>query len=224
MAEFNQTALNKVKRGSNRAIYNKDQVYDILDSHFICHVCYIYEGSAICIPTGYGRQGDVILLHGAFKNRMLLSLLESEKVSLTVTHLDGFVLARSVFNHSFNYRSAVVFGKARLIEDPEEKNDALRTITENIIPGRWEEARLPNEKELKITTVIAIGIDEASAKVRTGPPIDHEEDYNLDIWAGVLPLQTVPGKPISDEALKRELPIADSAMNYKWGSTKIIKK
>ncbi len=216
MAEFQKTAFNKINRSPNRATYNKDEVYEILDSHFICHASYVYQGTAISIPTGYGRHGDTIYLHGALKNRMLLSLLDADKVSLSVTHLDGLVMARSVFHHSFNYRSAIVFGKARLIEDREEKNEALKVITENIIPGRWDEARQPNDNELKITAVVAIDIEEASAKIRTGPPSDDAEDYDLDIWAGVLPLQVIPGKPVSDEALKKPLPISNSALDFSW--------
>lgn len=216
MSEFKKTPLNKVVRGPKRAIYSREDIYKIVDSHFICHLAYNFENTPIVIPTAYGRRGDVIYLHGATKNRTLNSLLENETVSVTITHMDGIVLARSVFHHSFNYRSAVIFGKPRLVTDFDERIEALKMITENIIPGRWNEAREPNDKEMKATAVIAVDITNASAKVRTGPPSDEPEDYELDIWAGVLPFKLVTEGPITDPGATHDLAISPSVQNYKW--------
>lgn len=218
MTEFAKTSLNKIVRGPKRGHYDKKLVYDILDSHFICYVPYIHGNTSIVIPTGYGRKGDQILLHGSNKNRMLLSLLDQELASLTVSHMDGLVLARSVFHHSVNYRSATIFGKAHLIEDPEAKMEALEIITESIIPGRWDEARIPNEKELNGTLVIAIDIDEASAKVRDVGASDEAADHNLDVWAGVLELDTLPGKVVKNADCKPGLETPDSVKNFKFSN------
>ncbi len=216
MSSFPETDLNKVKRIPNRGSYNKKTVYGILDSHFICHVSYTYNGVSMCIPTSYGRKGDTIYLHGAVKNRMMNSLIDCDKVSLTVTHLDGLVLARSVFHHSMNYRSALVFGKPRIVDEGEEKLEALRIITENIIPNRWDESRGPNENELKATMVVAIDVTEASAKIRTGPPQDNKEDYDLDVWAGVIPMKIATDTPIDDDQLQEGISISHSAKNYQF--------
>lgn len=218
MTEFAKTSLNKIVRGPKRGHYDKKLVYDILDSHFICYVPYIHGNTSIVIPTGYGRKGDQILLHGSNKNRMLLSLLDQELASLTVSHMDGLVLARSVFHHSVNYRSATIFGKAHLIEDPEAKMEALEIITESIIPGRWDEARIPNEKELNGTLVIAIDIDEASAKVRDVGASDEAADHDLDVWAGVLELDTLPGKVVKNADCKPGLETPDSVKNFKFSN------
>lgn len=214
MEAYDKSDMNKVVRGAKRAAYDKDVVNDIIDGHLLCHVAYVHEGVAIAIPTGYGRVGNTLYLHGAMSNRMLKSLLAQEKISMTITHLDGLVLARSVFHHSFNYRSVVIFGKPRLIEHSEDKNEALRIITENIIPGRWGEARVPNEVELKRTLVIAVDIEEASAKVRAEGVNDEPEDHELDVWAGVLPLKTVTQAPVPEPDLKPGVPISPSIANY----------
>ncbi len=207
------TPLNKVVRGPKRAVTEKETVYEIIDSHMICYASYVYEGYAITIPTGYGRSGDTLYLHGSMKNRMLLGILDAEKVSVTVSHLDGLVLARSVFHHSVNYRSAIVFGQARRVEDPKEKMDALEIITENFIQGRWQEARQPNEKEFNATLVIAVSIDQFSAKVRAEGVNDETADMSLDVWAGVVPIRAMYGAPEADSQLSSDIPIPKSIKN-----------
>ncbi len=214
MGSYSKSNYNKVVRGAKRADYDKATINTIIDSHFICHIAYVYEGVAISIPTGYGRSGETIYLHGAMSNRMLKSLLAQNRVSLTITHMDGLVLARSVFHHSFNYRSVVVFGKPRLIAEPSEKNEALQVITENIIPGRWNEARVPNEVELKRTLVIALDVEEASAKVRAEGVNDEPEDHELDVWAGVLPLKMEKLTPVPEPDLKPSTEVSPSVVNY----------
>ncbi len=215
MTEFAKSPLNKVVRGPNRAQYDKDEVYKIVDSHFLCHLAYVYEGTPIVIPTGYGRVGDTVFVHGSSKNRMLNALLKNESVSATVTHMDGIVLARSVFHHSFNYRSAVLFGKPRLVSDWDEKMEALKVITDNIIKGRWEEARSPNTKEMKATIVMAIDITDASAKVRAEGANDEPHDMDLDVWAGVLPLDITVGAPLKNKDCKPGLETPDSITNFR---------
>jgi hypothetical protein len=210
MPKFKQKPLNKIVRNRQRADYEQDAVYEILDAGFLCHVGYIWEGTPIVIPTAYGRDGDTLYLHGAQKNRMLTSLLESGRASLTVTHLDGLVMARSIFHHSMNYRSATIFGAAREVKGKKEKLEALRIVSDHIFPDRWEEARKPNDKELKATLVVAIDIEDAAAKVRTGPPADEEEDYALPIWAGVLPMQLDMLPPQDDPALMPGLEPTDA--------------
>jgi len=214
MSDFSKLPLNKVVRGAKRASYDRETIFQILDHHFICHIGYDFEGTILTLPTGYGRVDDTLYLHGAIKNRMLDSLLQQPKISATVTLLDGLVLARSVFHHSFNYRSVVVFGKARLVKTDEEKLTALHCITENIIPGRWNEARVPSPAELKATQVIALEISEASAKIRSGGPIDDDEDYSLDVWAGTIPLATIKKEPVPDEKLNPETGIPPSVSAY----------
>ena len=221
MKTFEKKPLNKVIRGSKRAQYDKELIYNILDSHFICQIPYVFEGTAIVIPTAYGRKEDAILIHGSLKNRMMLSLLDQKKVSLNVTHLDGLVLARSVFHHSVNYRSVNIFGKAKLIEDDVEKMEALEIITENIIPGRWNEARIPNQKELDGTLVIAIEIEDASAKVREVEAADEMADLELDIWAGVLELEVHPGRLVTNSDLKPGLPEPTSAKNFTFSNNSV---
>ncbi|HEY9117458.1 MAG TPA: pyridoxamine 5'-phosphate oxidase family protein, partial [Roseivirga sp.] len=204
-----------------RAQYDKELIYNILDSHFICQIPYVFEETAIVIPTAYGRKGDAILIHGSLKNRMMLSLLDQKKISLNVTHLDGLVLARSVFHHSVNYRSVNIFGKAKLIEDDVEKMEALEIITENIIPGRWNEARTPNQKELDSTLVIAIEIEDASAKVREVEAADEMADLELDIWAGVLELEVHPGRLVTNSDCKPGLPEPTSAKNFTFSNNSV---
>ncbi|MEM9328255.1 MAG: pyridoxamine 5'-phosphate oxidase family protein [Bacteroidota bacterium] len=209
------STLNKVVRGAKRALYEREIAYDIIDSHMICHVAYVYEGYAISIPTGYGRSGDMLYLHGSLKNRMLLGILEADKVSVTITHLDGLVLARSVFHHSVNYRSAMVFGKPRVVEDPDEKMKALEVITENFIQGRWQEARTPNDKEFRSTLVIGVSIDQFSAKVRAEGVNDELSDMELDIWAGVVPIHGMYGQPIPEKDLNSAIEAPDSVRNLR---------
>ncbi len=195
------TGRTRVVREPHRGVYDRETANRILDGGIICHVGFVAEGQPYVIPTSYGRNGNNLYIHGSVASRMLRQLKESVPVCVTVTLLDGLVLARSVFNHSMNYRSVVVLGKASLVEDGREKLEALRAIAEHIIPGRWDDARQPNERELKQTSVLKLPIEEFSAKVRIGPPIDDEEDYSFPTWAGVLPLELRAGSPIDDERL-----------------------
>jgi nitroimidazol reductase NimA-like FMN-containing flavoprotein (pyridoxamine 5'-phosphate oxidase superfamily) len=202
------TPRTRVVREADRGVYDRETVYRILDEGFLCHVGFVADGQPFVIPTSYGRRGDSLYIHGSAASRMLRQLKESVPVCVTVTLLDGLVLARSVFNHSMNYRSVVILGKATLVDDPQEKLAALHQISEHILPGRWADARQPNERELKQTSVLRLPIEEFSAKVRTGPPIDDEEDYSFPTWAGVVPLEIIAGVPINDPRLhpSRDVP------------------
>jgi nitroimidazol reductase NimA-like FMN-containing flavoprotein (pyridoxamine 5'-phosphate oxidase superfamily) len=200
------TPRTRVVRESDRGVYDRDTVNRILDEGFLCHVGFVVDGQPFVIPTSYGRNGDVLYIHGSAASRMLRNLDRGIPVCVTVTLLDGLVLARSVFNHSMNYRSVVILGTAMLVDNPEEKLTALLALSEHILPGRWDDSRQPNEKELKATSVLRIPIEEFSAKVRVGPPIDDEPDYTFPTWAGVIPLDTTIGTPIRDERCQRELP------------------
>jgi len=203
------TPRTRVVREPHRGVYDRETVYRILDEGFLCHVGFAVDGQPFVIPTSYGRKDASMYIHGSAASRMLRHMKDGMSVCVTVTLLDGLVLARSVFNHSMNYRSVVILGKATLIDDPEEKLAALNVLSEHILPGRWADSRQPNERELKQTSVLCLPIEEFSAKVRTGPPIDDEEDYPFPTWAGVIPLETKAGAPIPDERLepKREAPI-----------------
>ena len=209
MSHYPQSSRNTLRRSSQRGHYDRETIYPILDAGFLCHVGFTLGEQPYVLPNAYGREGDTLYLHGAIGNRMLNQLEQGIPVCVTVTHTDGIVLARSVFHHSFNYRSVVLFGTARLVADA-DKEHALHVVTEQILTGRWDEARTPTEQELKVTKVLAVEIAEASAKVRTGPPKDEETDYALPIWAGVLPLHTVPGEALPDPAMLTELPVPDS--------------
>ena len=192
----------RVVREPHRGVYDRNAAYRILDEGFICHVGFVLDGQPFVIPTGYGRSGDNLYIHGSAASRMLRNMDRGVAVCVTVTLLDGLVLARSIFNHSMNYRSVVVLGTATAVKDRQEKLDALRTLSEHILPGRWAEVRQPSEKELKATLVMRLPIAEFSAKVRQGPPIDDEEDYSFPAWAGVIPLQMVAGEPVDDPRLR----------------------
>jgi len=204
----------KVKRLPARGAYDQETIYSILDDGFICHVGFAIDGQPYVIPTGYARIGDHVYIHGSSASRMLRSLAEGIDVCVTVTHVDGLVLARSAFHHSINYRSVVVLGQAKMVEDPAEKEMALEAFTEHIIPGRWPEIRWPSELELKATTVLKLAIDEASAKVRTGDPKDDDEDYGMNVWAGVVPLSSKPGQPIRDSRLADEIDLPTYISEY----------
>ena len=212
MNTFNKTTRNTLRRSPQRGHYDRATIYPILDAGFLCHVGFTIGEQPYVLPNAYGREGDTLYLHGAVGNRMLKQLEQGVPVCITVTHTDGIVLARSVFHHSFNYRSVVAFGTARLVAE-ERKEHALHVVTEQILKGRWDEARTPTEQELKITKVLAVTIEEASAKVRTGPPKDEEEDYALPLWAGVLPLRTVAGEPVPDSAAGPPIATPDSVKN-----------
>ena len=196
--EFIRTEHTKVKRLPKRAAYDRETIYKILDEAFVCHVGFMANEKPFVIPTGYARLDDNLLIHGSAASRMMRNLSEGIEVCVTVTLIDGLVLARSAFHHSMNYRSVVIFGRAKLIGDEQEKFDALRAFTEHIAPRRWADIRPPTEKELKATTVLSLPIEEASAKIRTGNPVDDAEDYNLDVWAGVIPVELKAGKPIDN--------------------------
>ena len=196
----------RVVREPQRAVYDREAGYRILDEAFLCHVGFIVEGQPFVIPTSYGRDGDLLYVHGSAASRMLRNLDQGLPVCVTVTLLDGLVLARSVFNHSMNYRSVVLLGTAALVDDPAEKLAALRALSEHIIPGRWDDSRQPNEKELKATSVLRLPISEFSAKVRVGPAVDDEEDYSFPTWAGVIPLEMTVGAAIRDERCQQEMP------------------
>jgi len=210
----NPTQRTKVVREPQRAVYDRAAAYKILDEGFICHVGFVIDDQPFVIPTGYGRVGDNIYLHGSSASRMLRNLDQGVPVCVTVTLLDGLVLARSIFNHSMNYRSVVVLGTAVAVRDPEEKLQALRLLSEHIIPGRWEDSRQPNDKELKATLALRLPITEFSAKVREGDVIDDEEDYSFPTWAGIVPLSTVAGSPIDDSRLLPGQEAPEYARNY----------
>jgi len=206
------TPRTRVVREPDRGVYDRETVNRILDEAFLCHVGFVVDGQPYVIPTSYGRDGDALYIHGSAASRMLRNLSQDIRVCVTVTLLDGLVLARSVFNHSMNYRSVVILGTATLVDDREARLKALRVLSEHIIPHRWDNARQPNEKELKATSVVRIPIEEFSAKVRTGPPIDDEDDYAFPTWAGVIPLEMKPGTPVVDDRCQQELP--DYLQNY----------
>jgi uncharacterized protein len=209
------TERTRVIREPHRGVYDRETVYQILDEGFICHVGFAVDGQPFVIPTGYGRSGDNLYIHGSAASRMLRRLNEGVPLCVTVTLLDGIVFARSIFNHSMNYRSAMVLGTAVLIEDRAGKLEALRTLSEHIAPGRWKDVRQPSEQELKATSVLRLPIEEFSGKVRQGPPIDDEEDLTFPTWAGVLPLSLQAGRPINDPELKPELALPEYVMNYR---------
>jgi hypothetical protein len=215
MNQFTPTDRTQVKRLPKRGHYERETVYSILDTAFVCHVGFSVDGQPFVIPTNFGRSGDTLYLHGSAASRMLKTLSGGVPVCVTVTHVDGLVLARSAFHHSVNYRSVMILGKAQLVEDPAEKMAALRIFTEHVMKGRWNDVRIPTEQELKATTVLSLPLEEVSAKVRTGGPIDDEADYALPVWAGVLPLETVPKAPVPDAQRKNDPPIPEYLKNYK---------
>jgi len=212
---FPITDRTKLKRLPKRGHFDCETVYGILDEGFICHIGFVVDGHPVVIPTGYARVDDKLYIHGSQASRMLRTLANGIHACVTVTLLDGLVLARSAFHHSMNYRSVVVFGKATLVEDPEEKMSALFALSEQIIRGRWNDVREPTELEMKATTVLSLTLEEASAKIRTGPPLDDEEDYSLPMWAGVVPLKLTAGPPINDPRLPEGVPVPEYASNYR---------
>jgi len=214
MEKLPQTPRTTLKRLPQRGIYDRELIEQILDEGFICHVGFAVDGQPFVIPTGYARVGDSLLIHGSQASRMLRTLGEGIDVCVTVTLIDGLVLARSAFHHSMNYRSVVVFGRATVIEDLAKKIEALRALSEHMIPGRWDDVREPNERELQLTTVLSLPLTEASAKVRTGPPLDDEEDYELSVWAGVIPLRLVAGSPVDDARLSTYSEVPKYAVEY----------
>jgi uncharacterized protein len=211
---FTPTGRSAVRRLAKRGNYERATVNAILDEGFVCHVGFILDEQPFVIPTAYARVNDVLYLHGARASRMLKALGAGGEVCVTVTLVDGLVLARSAFHHSINYRSVVVFGRAREVVDETEKRAAMHAFTEHVAPGRWAEVREPNESELAATTVVALPLGEASAKVRVGPPVDDEEDYARAVWAGELPLKIVAGEPVPDPRLPAGIEPPAHVRNY----------
>ncbi|HZR85072.1 MAG TPA: pyridoxamine 5'-phosphate oxidase family protein [Candidatus Binatia bacterium] len=209
-AEFPRSERTRVRRLPQRASYDRDAVYGVLDAGLVAHVGYLRGGEPVVLPFAYARVGDEIVLHGSTRAGLLEAMADGQRICLSVTHLDGLVLARSAFHHSVNYRSATVFGRARVLESEEEKDRALAAFTEKIVPGRWDEVRPPTPKELRATTVVALAIEEAVAKARSGGPLDDAEDLELPVWAGVIPLALVPGEPVADPALPPGIPATET--------------
>lgn len=212
---FTPTERTRVVREPQRGVYDREVIYEILDEGLVCHAGFVVDGQPFVIPTLYARVGDAIYFHGSAASRMLRGAAEGAQVCITVTLTDGIVLARSVFNHSMNYRSVVALGKATLVEKADEKLAALRGFTEKILPGRWDEARQPNERELKATSILRLPLTEVSAKIRTGPPEDDAGDYELPIWAGVIPLHVAASAPVRDERCDLGISVPQYAANYR---------
>jgi len=209
---YQQTERTRVRRLPERAAYDRATVHAILDEGFLCHVGFVTGGRPYAIPTGYARVGETIYLHGSTGSR--LGLRPGMDVCVTVTLLDGLVLARSAFHHSMNYRSVMALGRTRAVRDPEEKEAALRALVEHIVPGRSDAVRGGDSRELAATAVLALPLDEVSAKVRTGPPKDDDPDYDLPIWAGVLPLALTPGDPVPDPVLDPSIPTPEHVASW----------
>ncbi len=214
MSQFKRTDRTQVRRLPDRGAYDSETVFRILDEGFFCHVGFAVDGQPFVIPTGYARVGNTLYLHGSAASRMLRTLAGGVQVCVTVTLVDGLVLARSAFHHSVNYRSVVILGRATAVENLEEKLRALEAFTEHIVRGRWNDVRKPTESELKATAVLALPLEEVSAKVRRGPPKDDEQDYQLPIWAGVVPLRIVSSAPVSDPKLNAGLEPPAYARSY----------
>lgn len=208
------TQRSKLRRIPKRGSQERELIYSILDEALVAHVGFVSNNQPFVIPMAYGREGDRLYLHGSPVSRLIKTLEQGVDVCFTVTILDGLVVARSLFHHSMNYRSVVLFGKATQITSEEEKRQALKAFTEHMIPGRWQDARLPNAQELKGTIVLGFSIEEGSAKVRTGQPLDDPQDYSLPIWAGELPLQLTPGNPIADPKLVPKITMPKNLVNY----------
>lgn len=208
------TEKSKIKRLPKRAIYDFKKIAKILDESFVCHIGFSINGQPFVVPTCYGRKNDEIFFHGAKTSRMLGHIKAGSEICVTITLLDGIVLARSAFHHSINYRSVVLFGKAKEITNPTEKTKALKIITEHIIAGRWKDVRKPNDKELMATSVFSLEISEASAKIREGGPVDDMEDMDLNVWAGVLPLKIISDKPVRDSKLNKNIILPDYIKGY----------
>jgi len=216
MATFAPTPRTTVRRKPTRGVYDRETVFAILDEALICHVGFNdAEGRPVVIPTGYGRKGERLYLHGSAASRMLRSVAEGIPVCIEVTIIDGMVLARSTFHHSMNYRSVVIFGTAVPVTEEAEKFEALRIITEHLVPGRWADARVPAPQEMKGTAVLYVDLEEVSAKIRTGGPIDDDEDMDLPVWAGVVPIRLVADTPIADDKLRVAAQVPDYATHYK---------
>ncbi|HUL24641.1 MAG TPA: pyridoxamine 5'-phosphate oxidase family protein [Streptosporangiaceae bacterium] len=200
------TERTRLRRHSERAGTDRAELYEVLDAGMICHFAVMVDGSPVALPTAYGRRGDTLYLHGSSANRSIMAA-DGQQVCVTVTHLDGLVCARAAFSHSVNFRSAMVFGVATLVTDDAERLAALRAVTEQLIPGRWEALRAPTRKELAATAVLSVPLAEASVKIRTGPPADEPEDLGAGVWAGVVPIAVTFGEPEPDAALAPGTPL-----------------
>jgi nitroimidazol reductase NimA-like FMN-containing flavoprotein (pyridoxamine 5'-phosphate oxidase superfamily) len=208
---MNTTKKSKVKRAPKRGAYDEQSIYQVLDKEYLCHVGIVHEGVPVVIPTMFGREGNVLYLHGASVSRLMKELEKGENMCLSVANVSGLVLARSAFHHSLNYESVVVFGKGKRVEE-ERKEHALKVISDHLIPGRWEEVRPPSVNELKATSVIEVTIEEASAKVRKGPVADDKADYELSIWAGLVPVSKAYAQQISDAQLSEGIKTSNSVI------------
>jgi nitroimidazol reductase NimA-like FMN-containing flavoprotein (pyridoxamine 5'-phosphate oxidase superfamily) len=209
MTAFSVTPRNKVLRLAKRGVYDKDEVYAIVDAAMICHVAYQIDGQPYAMPTLIARDGDTLLLHGNAASRTILHAGAGNPVCVTVTHTDGIVLARSIFNHSINYRSAMLYGVGQAVTDPDEKLAAMYRFTEKLLPGRWDDVRPMTDQEFKATGIVAVPIDSASAKVRTGMPADEPEDVGLPYWAGIIPLRQVMDDPLPDSHVPAGTPVPE---------------
>ena len=214
MKAYEKSNLNRIKRGTNRATYDVEKINSILDAGFIGYVSYVFEGRAITLPMAYGRKDNKIYLHGSQGNRMLNMLLDAKEISMTVMHLDALVLARSGLHHSVNYRSATLFGAAKKIENPQEKKAGLKCFMEHMMQGRWDGIRAMHPKELDRTMVVEMTIETASAKIRDAGVQDEDEDYDLPVWAGLVPLKQVATVPISDERLPDNIKVPKHVLDY----------
>jgi nitroimidazol reductase NimA-like FMN-containing flavoprotein (pyridoxamine 5'-phosphate oxidase superfamily) len=203
---LSSTPRTKLRRHRERSMTDRDSLYAVLDGGLVCHLGVVSDGVPVVLPIAYGRDGDTLYLHGSSANGAF-GAADGQRVCVTVTHMDGLVCARSVFTHSVNYRSAVVFGTATIVADEDERWQALRIITDHLIPGRWAAARQPTTKEMAATAVLSVPLAEASVKIRTGMPKDEPEDYDLDVWAGVLPIAVRFGEPTPDPLLREEIPL-----------------
>lgn len=214
MDKVPQTTRTTLKRLPKRGSHEREVLNEILDEGFVCHVGFVVDGQPFVIPTGYARIEDSLIIHGSQASRMLRNLGEGIDVCVTVTLIDGLVLARSAFHHSMNYRSVVIFGRAIVLENREEKLAALFALSEHMIPGRWNDVREPNEAELRQTTVLSVPINEASAKIRSGPPFDDEEDYDLNVWAGEIPVKLTATAPVADPRLPDDVDMPQNLSDY----------
>jgi len=215
MSDFTPTTRTKLKRNYKRGAYDRETVYAILDAVPHCHVGYVIDGQPYVTPTLQWREGDRVYWHGSSASRMLRTVETGVPVCLTVSTLDGYVLARSAFHHSVNYRSVMIFGTAHALTGADEKEAALKVMMEQLFPGRWDALRPVTAQELKATTVVGMEIEEAAAKIRTGPPVDDEEDYGWDVWAGVLPTALTKGAPIDDPRLEDGVPVPENVTGFR---------
>ena len=214
MNEYSKSKLNRIKRGQNGATYDVEKINTILDAGFIGYVSYVFKGRAITLPMAYGRKDNKVYLHGSQANRMLQAILDAKEMSMTIMHLDALVLARSGLNHSVNYRSATLFGTTQKITDPKEKDAALFCVMEHMMKGRWDGVRPMSKKELDRTMVVEMTIETASAKIKDFGVEDEPEDYDLNVWAGIVPIKQIAEYPISDEALSEKIEIPEHVLDY----------